>query len=95
MSRLSFGLGLPAAPRPGHDPIAYGRRAEELGFEFLSVSDHPADSGGSYEAWTVLSWIAASTSRIRLGTRVLGVPYRPPALVAKMAETFDGSPAAG
>jgi alkanesulfonate monooxygenase SsuD/methylene tetrahydromethanopterin reductase-like flavin-dependent oxidoreductase (luciferase family) len=37
----------------------------------------------------MLSWIAASTSRIRLATRVLGVPYRNPAMVAKMAETFS------
>lgn len=86
---LSLGLGIPAAPKPGYDPVTYGRRAEELGFDFLSVSDHPAGTGGSYEAWTVLSWIAASTARIKLATRVLGVPYRPPAIVAKMAETFD------
>lgn len=89
MAALSFGLGIPAGPEPGFDPVAYGRRAEELGFDFLSISDHPADTGGTYEAWTVLSWIAASTTRIKLATRVLGVPYRPPAMVAKMAETFD------
>ena len=89
MSPLTFGLGIPAAPEPGFDPVAYGRLAEELGYDFLSVSDHPADTDGSYEAWTVLSWIAASTSRITLASRVLGVPYRPPAIVAKMAETFD------
>lgn len=89
MSALLFGLGIPAGPEPGFDPVAYGRRAEELGFDFLSISDHPADTGGTYEAWTVLSWIAASTTRIKLSTRVLGVPYRPPAMVAKMAETFD------
>jgi alkanesulfonate monooxygenase SsuD/methylene tetrahydromethanopterin reductase-like flavin-dependent oxidoreductase (luciferase family) len=86
---LSFGLGIPAGPVPGFDPVGYGRRAEELGFDFLTISDHPAATGDTYEAWTVLSWIAASTSRIRLGSRVLGVPYRPPAIVAKMAETFD------
>lgn len=89
MTTLSFGLGIPAAPEPGYDPVAYGQRAEQLGFDFLSVSDHPAGTTASYEAWTVLSWIAASTSRIRVATRVLGVPYRPPAIVAKMAETFD------
>lgn len=89
MTTLSFGLGIPAAPEPRYDPVAYGRSAEELGFDFLSISDHPAGTTDSYEAWTVLSWIAASTARIRLATRVLGVPYRPPAIVAKMAETFD------
>jgi alkanesulfonate monooxygenase SsuD/methylene tetrahydromethanopterin reductase-like flavin-dependent oxidoreductase (luciferase family) len=86
---LSFGLGIPSGPEPGFEPVSYARRAEELGFDFLSVSDHPADPGGTYEAWTLLSWIAASTTRIRLASRVLGVPYRSPAVVAKMAETFD------
>jgi alkanesulfonate monooxygenase SsuD/methylene tetrahydromethanopterin reductase-like flavin-dependent oxidoreductase (luciferase family) len=37
----------------------------------------------------MLTWIAAATSRIRIATRVLGVPYRPPAMVAKMAESLD------
>jgi alkanesulfonate monooxygenase SsuD/methylene tetrahydromethanopterin reductase-like flavin-dependent oxidoreductase (luciferase family) len=37
----------------------------------------------------MLTWIAAATSRIRVATRVLGLPYRSPAMVAKMAETLD------
>jgi alkanesulfonate monooxygenase SsuD/methylene tetrahydromethanopterin reductase-like flavin-dependent oxidoreductase (luciferase family) len=37
----------------------------------------------------MLSWIAAQTSRIRVATRVLGMPYRHPPMVAKMAETLD------
>lgn len=37
----------------------------------------------------MLTWMAASTSRIRIASRVLGVPYRPPAMTAKMAETLD------
>ncbi|MGH3244284.1 MAG: LLM class flavin-dependent oxidoreductase [Spirillospora sp.] len=89
MTTLSFGLGIPAAPEPGYDPVAFGQNAEQLGFDFLSVSDHPAATSPTYEAWTVLSWIAASTTRIKVGPRVLGMPYRSPAVVAKMAETFD------
>jgi len=37
----------------------------------------------------MLCFVAAATSRIKIGTRVLGVPYRHPAMVAKMAETLD------
>src|SRR5439155_16307681 len=51
--------------------------------------DHPCGTEPTFEVWTVLAWIAARTTRIRIATRVLGVPYRPPAVVAKMAETFD------
>ena len=89
MTDLQFGLGLPASAAPGADPVGLARRAEDLGFDFVSTSDHPCGTEPSYEIWTLLSWIAAATSRIRVATRVLGVPYRPPPMVAKMAESLD------
>jgi alkanesulfonate monooxygenase SsuD/methylene tetrahydromethanopterin reductase-like flavin-dependent oxidoreductase (luciferase family) len=95
MSKLEFGLGIaPTAPQNAgpvqdSDPVRVARRAEELGFDFVSTSDHPSGTEPTYETWTLLCWIAAATSRIRIAPRVLGVPYRAPAMVAKMAETFD------
>jgi alkanesulfonate monooxygenase SsuD/methylene tetrahydromethanopterin reductase-like flavin-dependent oxidoreductase (luciferase family) len=86
---MRFGLGIPATAGPGDDPVAAAVRAEELGFDFVSTSDHPCGSAPTFETWTMLTWIAASTSRIGIATRVLGVPYRPVAMVAKMAETLD------
>jgi probable F420-dependent oxidoreductase len=88
MSEVTFGLSIPASILPGTDPVAIAKMAEDLGFDFVSASDHPCGTEPSYETWTMLSWIAAATSRIRVATRVLGVPYRNPAMVAKMAETF-------
>jgi alkanesulfonate monooxygenase SsuD/methylene tetrahydromethanopterin reductase-like flavin-dependent oxidoreductase (luciferase family) len=89
MPDLLFGLDLPASAEFGRDPVGNARQAEALGFDFVSTSDHPGGSSPTNETWTMLSWVAANTSRIRVATRVLGVPYRPPAMVAKMAETFD------
>lgn len=89
MARLLFGLNLPTSAAVGADPVSYARTAEEVGFDFVSASDHPCGTNPSYETWTMLSWIAAATSRIKVATRVLGVPYRSPAMVAKMAETLD------
>jgi len=89
VTEVLFGLGISASAAPAADPVAQARRAERLGFDFVSTSDHPCGSQPTYEAWTLLSWIAAATSRIRVATRVLGVPYRPPPIVAKMAETLD------
>jgi alkanesulfonate monooxygenase SsuD/methylene tetrahydromethanopterin reductase-like flavin-dependent oxidoreductase (luciferase family) len=86
---LLFGVNIASSAAPGTDPVADAVRAERLGFDFVSASDHPCGSDPTFETWTMLSWIAAATSRIRIATRVLGVPYRPPAMVAKMAETFD------
>jgi alkanesulfonate monooxygenase SsuD/methylene tetrahydromethanopterin reductase-like flavin-dependent oxidoreductase (luciferase family) len=89
MVDILFGLDVPPSAAPGSDPVAEARRAEDLGFDFISTSDHPCGDQPTYENWTMLSWIAANTSRIRVANRVLGVPYRPPAMVAKMAETFN------
>src|SRR5256885_2475132 len=88
-TELMFGLGVPPTAGPGADPVGEAVTAEALGYDFVSTSDHPCGTAPSYESWTMLSWIAASTSRIRVATRVLGLPYRAPAMVAKMAETFD------
>lgn len=46
-------------------------------------------SGPAFEAWTTLSYLAGITNRLRLGILVSAVPYRSPALLAKMAATFD------
>jgi probable F420-dependent oxidoreductase len=84
-----FGLNVSPAVTPGSDRVADARRAEELGFDFVSANDHLHGEAPRHETWTMLAWIAAATSRIHVATRVLGVPYRHPAVVAKMAETFD------
>lgn len=89
MTDLLFGLSVSPSAEAGADPVRDAMMAERLGFDFISTSDHPCGTEPSYEVWTMLTWIAAATSRIRIATRVLGVPYRPPAMVAKMAETLD------
>lgn len=89
MGGTLIGLDISTAASQGADPQADARQAEELGFDFVSASDHLHGARPSFEPWTMLSWIAAVTTRIRVATRVLGVPYRPPPVVAKMAETLD------
>lgn len=86
---LLFGLNVPSAVGVGSDPLEDAVRAERLGFDFVSTNDHP-NGAATHEAWTTLTWIAARTSRIKVASRVLGVPYRPPPLVAKMAATLQG-----
>ncbi len=83
------GVNVPTSVTECPDPAAYARAAEDAGFDFVSASDHPCGTTPVFETWTMLSWIAASTSRVKIATRVLGVPYRSPAMVAKMGETLD------
>jgi probable F420-dependent oxidoreductase len=89
MAQLQVGLGISTSPGPGIDPVAEARAAERAGFDFVSASDHLNGPTASYEPWTLLTAVAASTTRIRVLTRVLAVPYRHPAVLAKMAETLD------
>jgi probable F420-dependent oxidoreductase len=89
VSTVSIGLNISPAVRADMDPVGMAARAEELGFDFVSINDHLTGVGPRLEIWTLLAWIAASTSRLRVATRVLGVPYRNPAVTAKMAETLD------
>src|SRR4029453_15097327 len=50
----------------------------------------PTGIGGLFfEPLTVLAFAAACTSRIRLGTTVIVVPYRNPLVTAKMLSTLD------
>lgn len=71
--------------------------AEKLDFDSFFVTDHfmrpkGADSlkaHSTIEAWSLLSFLAASTSTIRLGTCVTPVPLRPPAQLAKTIATLD------
>src|SRR3954452_19023033 len=69
-------------------------RCEELGYDWVSDFDHfypifADPTGPQFEGLTMLSAMAAHTSRVRCGMLVLGVTYRHPAVVAKMAATID------
>jgi alkanesulfonate monooxygenase SsuD/methylene tetrahydromethanopterin reductase-like flavin-dependent oxidoreductase (luciferase family) len=81
-----FGVNVAASAA---DPVGAARAAEQAGFDFVSTSDHPGGTTPTYETWTLLTWMAAATTRVAFLPRVLAVPIRPPAVIAKMAETFD------
>ena len=69
--------------------VEEARHAEALGFDAFSLADHLHTEHPTLEPWTALTWVAAATQRIELMSNVLGLPYRPPAVTAKMAETLD------
>jgi probable F420-dependent oxidoreductase len=75
------------------------QRAEAAGFHSVWVSDHlwldwskyggPDDTQAALECWTTLSGVAASTTKVRIGSLTLCNDFRNPGLVAKMASTLD------
>lgn len=74
---------------------AAARQSEEAGFDSVWVYDHLLHrfeghpTVGFWEAWTMLTALAAVTERVELGTTVLAAGFRNPALLAKMADTLD------
>jgi F420-dependent oxidoreductase-like protein len=76
--------------------VSLVQAAEKAGFDMVTVMDHfyqirgvGPEEAPMLEAYTLLSALAARTSRIHLGSMVSGVTYRNPALVAKMVTTQD------
>jgi probable F420-dependent oxidoreductase len=73
------------------------RAAETAGFDAVSVTDHPfpparwVAAGGHHalDPFVALSFAAAATTRVKLLTQVIVLPYRNPFLVAKAAASLD------
>ena len=66
-------------------PMDLIKEAERLGFDSVWT----AEAYGS-DAITPLAWIGAQTTRIRLGTAIMQIPARTPAMAAMTAMTLDG-----
>jgi probable F420-dependent oxidoreductase len=95
---MEFGIHLPQYGRvaSGEAITRAARHAEELGFAHVWVSDHvvhPASQ--SYpspylaDPFVTLSWAAAATQRIGLGTSVLVVPHHNPVWLANALASLD------
>lgn len=83
---IQFGYFLiPSADAP---LLSIARKAEQLGLDYIAVQDHPYQRR-FVDTWTLLSMIAASTSRIGLFPDVANLPLRPPAVMAKAAASID------
>jgi alkanesulfonate monooxygenase SsuD/methylene tetrahydromethanopterin reductase-like flavin-dependent oxidoreductase (luciferase family) len=99
---MRIGVMVPIAASDGADGMpswsdirGFVQYAEELGLDSVWVCDHLLSGGpgqepeGIHEAWTILSALAATTTRIELGQLVMCASFRHPALLAKMAVTAD------
>lgn len=93
---MRIGIQLPEVEREVRWPeyVAMAKAAESGGFDSIWLGDHLLyrDEGdierGPWEAWTLLSALAAATERVRLGPLVACTAFHPPGLIAKMAATI-------
>src|ERR1041384_4309071 len=98
---MKLGLQIPYFTYPG-GPARLGetferivRDAEAAGFYSVWVMDHFFQIGGlgpkeleMLEGYTALSYAAALTSKVKLGTLVTGITYRHPGILVKTVTTL-------
>ncbi|MEZ4503890.1 MAG: TIGR03621 family F420-dependent LLM class oxidoreductase [Dehalococcoidia bacterium] len=80
-----FGVSI-LGPADRESLVGFARRAEDLGYDILTVPDHVAD--GLLSPFTTLATVASATDRLRIGTLVLNNDLRHPALAAREAATL-------
>jgi F420-dependent oxidoreductase-like protein len=83
---VKLGLNLGYAP-PGTNPaelVPLAQEAERLGYDSVWA----AEAWGT-DAVTVLTWIAAQTTTIKVGSAIMQIPGRTPANTAMTAATLD------
>lgn len=83
-------LGLFPTPRADALPqlLELVQLAEVSGVDVVSIQDHPYQRD-FVDTWTLLSFLGARTSTIRLAPNVASLPLRPPAVLAKSAASLD------
>ncbi len=99
---MKFGLQICSFTFPGGTPeiaptlARIVREADDVGFDSIWLMDHFFQIRGvgpvewpMLEGWTALGWMAAHSTRARLGLMVGGIHYRLPGLWVKAATTLD------
>src|SRR5437667_11965656 len=95
--RIGFAVPDSGAWATPANQVQIARRAEELGYHSLWTLQRLLNPAGSADrTYTAvpdplitLAYLAAHTSRIRLGVAVVNMPFYSPALLAKQAATLD------
>ena len=82
--RLGVNLGYWTSPRDAADGVALAQEADRLGYSVAWA----AEAYGS-DVVTVLTWVAAQTSRIDVGSGIMQIPGRTPAMTAMTAASLD------
>ena len=85
---LLFGASLPPDAARTEEVLALAGTVEDLGLDLLAFPDHPYQPG-FLDSWTLLSFLAARTTTVRLLPDVANLPLRPPAVLARSAAALD------
>jgi alkanesulfonate monooxygenase SsuD/methylene tetrahydromethanopterin reductase-like flavin-dependent oxidoreductase (luciferase family) len=95
MKSIAFGTHLPVMGLVRDETtsrdqlISFAQKAEELGYDSLSVNDHIVFRTSWLDSISSLSAIAVTTRRIKIGTSILNIVVRNPVICAKALSSID------
>ena len=85
---LIFGTFVTPLVHPPLQPVELAVASERAGLDLVTFQDHPY-LPTFHDTWTLMSFVAARTQRIRISGNVLNLPLRPPAVLARSAASLD------
>ena len=96
---MEIGLHVPQVGPPANrdNVTAFAKAVDDAGYDGIWVFDHviirlpDQPEAGTHEGWTTMALLGEATERIGIGSLVLGLRFRNPALLAKMAVTLDAA----
>ncbi|HEV8563935.1 MAG TPA: LLM class flavin-dependent oxidoreductase [Actinomycetota bacterium] len=87
-TRIEFGISITPNWQENDEVLRLAQVADEAGLDLVGIQDHPYQ-WRFLDTWTLISYLAAKTSRIRFFPDVTNLPLRPPAVLAKSAASLD------
>ena len=84
---LWFGAN-PVPSNQDDSAVELAELADRSGLDLVTFQDHPYQPR-FFDTWTLLSYVAARTDRVRLTANVVNLPLRPPAVLARSAASLD------
>lgn len=85
---LQFGSFITPTAAAPERVVGLAQLSEQAGLDLATFQDHPYQPG-FLDTWTLLSWVAAKTERIRLAPNVVNLPLRPPTVLARSVASLD------
>ncbi|MGC5051783.1 LLM class flavin-dependent oxidoreductase [Micromonospora sp. DT48] len=85
---LTFGSFLTPGNADPTRPVELAMLSEQVGLDLVTFQDHPYQPA-FLDTWTLLSFVAARTERVRLSANVTNLPLRPPAVLARSVASLD------
>lgn len=87
-TELRFGTFHTPTNNQPQQAVTLAQLSEAAGLDLVTFQDHPYQPG-FLDTWTLLSYVAARTERVRLAPNVANLPLRQPAVLARAAASLD------